>query len=252
MNHYVATIQDLFNDIVLKAKLDLDTFIECTYKTGYELELPGNDYALIRGPEIMLECRFLDSIGQVFTVAPKSYSGRLADVLSLDLDNVFNRGLFYAVASAVLKHLGLVERTMHCRGCKPRECGKLLTRMLMERYGLSAKILHIGYQPGHVEELWCVYRDNLLVTDLSKDIVWRVKNNRLVYDGLDNNVYIGFVDVVVATASSIVNNTFWNILENTYIRSREIIVYGVTSVPLLKLLENKLPYKIEFFCPYSI
>ncbi len=250
---FIEAIRSLVLASIESRGLMLSEDIVCSYKTGYDLELPSRDYALLRGREILLECCFRDSIAQVFTVAPRGYRGSIGDVFSLDLRNSYNRSLFYAVASAILKHFrASALGTIHCSGCKPRECGRLLAKKLYMEYGGSARVLHIGYQPSHVEELYRVYRDNLLVTDLSRENLWVVKNNRLVYDGLDNRIYIGSVDIVLATASSIVNNTFWEILENVIVKKKKLIVYGVTATPIIELLREKLPFDIEFFCPYSL
>ncbi len=244
-------IRKYTHGLIREYRVDPYMTVECHPKTGRELELPSNEYVLIRGPEIMLTCRVGKYFGQAFTVAPRSFRGRLLDVLRLDLEKMYNRGLFYAVLNALYRSIGLIDKSMHCRGDEPIKCGLELTYMLLKKYGTGVRVLHIGYQPGHVEALASVFRDNLLVTDLRNDTVWRIKYGRLVYDGLFDQQYITYSDIVLLTASSVINNTFWKILVHSKILGKETIVYGVSAASLVYFINKVLPYRISVFCPYA-
>ncbi len=243
-------IKSLIKSLVAEKNLDLNEKIVCEYITGKELRLPGDDYALMRGPEILLTCRYKDSIGQVFTVAPENYTGTLRDVLELDLSNPYERSIFYAAANAILKELGYIKNTVHCEKDKPLECGRNLVFDLLNKYGVSARILHIGYQPGHCSFLNTFYRDNSLVTDLKEEIIWTQKLGRQVYDGINNRIYIGLSDVVLVTASTVVNGSFWDIVSQAIILRKDIVVYGISAGAVMWFTE-KLPFKVGFFCPFS-
>lgn len=243
-------VKSLVKRLAVEEGLSLDEKIICEYITGKELRLPGSDYVLMRGPEILLTCRFRNSIGQVFTVAPKNYTGTLREVLDLDLSDPYERSIFYAVTNAVLKELGYIKNTVHCEKDKPVECGRSLVFDLLGKYGVSARILHIGYQPGHCSFLNMFYRDNSLVTDLKDEIIWSPKLGRQVYDGVDNRIYIGLSDVVLVTASTVVNGSFWDIVSQAIILRKDIIVYGISAGAVIWFLE-KLPFKVGSFCPFS-
>lgn len=57
--------------------------------------------------------------GQAYTDMPGNYTGTLAEVLALPLVNNFQRAAFIASLNAVLRYLGLVNKTVHCRDKEP-------------------------------------------------------------------------------------------------------------------------------------
>ncbi len=245
------TLRNILYDLVHTYMIDLKENIICNYQTGYDLGLRDKGYALIRGPEILLTCNVSGYYGQAFTVAPRKYQGKLLDIFKMDLSSIYNRGIFYAVLNALLRRMGIIEKSCHCSGNEPELCGKLLVNYIVKKYGLGTRILHIGYHPGHVRELYHVFRDNLLITDLGWDILWKSRNGRVIYDGMNNNVYIGNADIIIATGSSIINDTFWSILSSSIIGNVKIIIYGITGYGAAKLIQNIIPIEIEAFCPFS-
>ncbi len=240
-------IQSIINEYMIDPREE----VICEAISGKDLDLPSNEYVLIRGSEILLTCKFKGEAGQVFTVSPKGYKGKVKDIINLDLSSIYYRSIFYAFSNALLKSLGLINKSIHCEKDDPIKCSKLLVEYLIEKYGSSKKVLHIGYQPGHVSELYKFYRENLLITDLRSDTVWRIKNHRLVYDGLFNNIYIGVSDIVLVTASSITNSSFWSILSQAYLMGKHMIMYGVSAGAVYYFINKYTPYKIELFCPLS-
>lgn len=242
--------RSLVESIVVEEGFDPNERIVCKCITGKELKLPKSDYVLTRGPETLLTCRFRNSVGQVFTTIPDNYDGTLREVLGLDLSDPYERSVFYATANAVLKELGYIKNAIHCEKNKPVECGRNLVFDLLGKYGVSARILHIGYQSGHCLFLNMFLKDNSLVTDLKDEIVWTFRHGRQVYDGVDNRIYIGLSDVVLVTASTVVNGSFWDILSQAIILGKDIIVYGISAGAVLWFLE-RFPFKVWSFCPFS-
>ncbi len=252
-NYYDEIVRNIIYSIVEEKGISLDTEVICSSVCGKELGLKDKDFALVRGPEILLTCKVLDCIGQAFTVAPKNYRGRLGDILKLNLDNIFNRGIFYATITGLLKCLGMVSRSIHCRDIEPMKCGIDLSNKLFYSKGYSP-VLHIGYQPTHVEWLFYRLKNNILVTDLRSDNIWRKKKELTIYDGLNNSVYTALVNTILVTASSIVNNTFWDIFSKAIMLKKDIIVYGVSGIGFLYIISKYLSYSytnIEYYCPYS-
>ncbi len=249
---YAWVMRELFKTIVSEYKVDLNEKVVCWHETGKDLDLEGDEYALLRGKEILLTCRYRDSIGQVFTVAPRSFTGTLKEVLELEPYSIVNNSIMYSTLNAVLRHLGLIQKTMHCRGDKPRRCGELLVKQLIRDYGLTARILHVGYQPGHVEALVEAFKDNVIVTDLSEDIIWTKRYGRLIVDGELNKYFVDKVDVVLMTASAIVNNTAWEIIRQAQLSNTKIIVYGISASSAIYILRKILGTNIiEEYCPYA-
>jgi len=251
MNFIHEALRDVLYNLISNSKIDLEENVICNYRTGYDLGLKDKDYALIRGPEILLTCNVLGYYGQAFTVAPRNYRGKLLDVFKMDLSSIYNRGIFYAILNALLRKIGIINRSCHCTGNEAELCGKVLVNHIVEKHGLGIRILHIGYHPSHVHELYHVFRDNLLITDLREDIIWKIKNGRTIYDGTGNDVYIRNVDVVLVTGSSIINDTFWNIISSSIIGNAKVIMYGITGLGASRLIQKLIPIKIETFCPFS-
>lgn len=248
---YNELLRNLFELVIEEYNADLDEEIVCWYKTGAELELPKDEYALLRGKDILLSCRYRSGIGQVFTTAPRSYKGRLKSILELDLKNTRNNSIFHATMNAVLKYLGLIDKTEHCVGEEPKLCGYLLSRKLLSDYGQTVKVLHVGYQPGHVEALAQFFHDNLIVTDLADQFIWQRKYGRLIVDGILNKYLIAQVDVILVTASSIVNSTAWEIIDQARILGKKVIVYGISASAAVYLLKSERIVDIQQYCPYA-
>lgn len=247
-------VKNEFIILLNKYSIGEDDVIHCTYETGEKLMLPSSEYALMRGKEILFTCNFRGVKGQVFTVAPRFFHGTIGKVLELDLTRLENRSIFYATVNAVLRYLGVIKRSLHCSGHQPEECGRKLVKWITSRYGYNVRVLHIGYQPGHVRVLRRFLKDNLIVTDLSEELIGkRLYDKLLIVDGVVNDTLINYVDVVLATSSSIINKTFHDILLRSMLLNKELVLYGVSGMGFVALLKHyDIGSKIEVFCPYSL
>ncbi|MGB9887298.1 MAG: hypothetical protein ACPLRW_09900 [Moorellales bacterium] len=120
-------------------------------------------------------------------------------MLSLRLGDDFERAVFIALLNAVLRYLGLVSRTGHCRDEEPRLCAAQLVRYVSERFG-RPKIAFIGLQPAMVEAL--ASRFELRVTDLDPDNIGQHKCG-VTIEGEDRTPeIIAWADMVLATGST--------------------------------------------------
>ena len=81
-----------------------------------------------------MQANFKDAGGQAFTDMYGDYEGTLKQVLGLPMENNHQRAVFVASLNAVLRHLGLIEGTIHCRDEEPVQCGKALIPYLNDRY----------------------------------------------------------------------------------------------------------------------
>jgi len=250
--YYESILRNILHSYISGLNL-MNKTIKCLHVHGRELRITGEEYALVRGPEILLTCYIDDFAGQVFTVAPRSYTGRLLEILKMNLDNVFYRGIFYATINALVRYLGLLDKSCHCTNGYPELCGRELARFIIKSYGTSIRVLHAGYHPGHIVHLYNLLKDNILITDLSLENIWNVKYNRMIYDGMYNDIFLNHVDLVLITGSSIINRTFWRMIHSSILSNKEVIVYGISATGAIILLKKEkiLPQKIKIFCPFS-
>ena len=81
------------------------------------------DFPIITGKDVMVQAECMGALGQAFTDAPSVFKGTLQDICALDIEkDSHDRGLFIAALNAVMKHLGKVECTVHCRNNGPEQC----------------------------------------------------------------------------------------------------------------------------------
>ncbi len=229
----------------------LNESVICRPRLGREFNLPSDEYALIRGPEILLECRIAKFKGHAFTPYPLRYEGVLRDMASsIDLSDIGWRGVFFASLNALLSMLGIIEGGTHCSGDKPERCGKELVNYLLRNYGRGVRVLHIGYHPGHVKALVGNFRE-LHVTDLNREVVGKVKYGVRVVDGSKNSELIKRVDVVLITGSTIVNKTLYGIVEEVFKGGKAGVIYGVTAKGAYSLLKRRFKEfsNLAYFCP---
>ena len=188
------------------------------------------DYPLLQGKEVMIEARFEDCYGQAFTDRPGEFTGTLKDVLGLSLDTNENRAVFIATLNAVTAHLGLVWGTRHCRDEEPEECASEMARDLMAEWGYI-KVGLIGLQPAILDNLARTFGpDSVTCTDLNPDNVGSVKYGVEIRDGAtETENLIDWSDLVLATGSTIVNNTFDAIRERIDALGKHLILFGVTG-----------------------
>ena len=74
--------------------------------------------------EVMLQAEYKGCIGQAFTSSPAAFSGTLQEILDSDIENdAYARALFIASLNAVMRYLGLADRTIHCK-TEVRNCAR--------------------------------------------------------------------------------------------------------------------------------
>ena len=78
------------------------------------------DYPLVTGVERLMQAKYRGSLGQAFTDMHGDFSGRLSDIAGMDLTNNFRRAIFISSLNAVMRHLGLIDKSVHCRDNEPR------------------------------------------------------------------------------------------------------------------------------------
>ena len=179
-----------------------------------------DDFPLLKGKEIMLQADFKGSLGQAFTDMPGNYNGTLQEVLAMPLDNNFKRAVFIATLNAVLRYLNYISKTVHCKDKEPGDCAAHLVDYIKERFG-NPRIAFIGMQPAIVEALAAQFE--IRVVDLDPDNVGQRRCGILIEDAAHTKEILPWADVILATGTTVVNDTLTPLLIE-----KPIIFYGVT------------------------
>jgi len=194
------------------------------------------DYPLMSGKEILLRAYFKGCCGDAFTDKPVEFRGTIRELLDKG-----NRPEIVATLNAVMRYLGLVDKTAHCVGDEPEKCAKELVEYLKELK--PKKIGIIGFQPAFVKEIVNAFgSENVIVSDLNPENVGKVKYGAKIIHGKYNEELIKNSDVVLATGSTIANGTFEEIWELAKKYNKRIIFYGTTIAGMAKVLG------VERFC----
>jgi len=186
------------------------------------------DYPLIIGKERLMQAELKGSLGQAFTDMYGNFSGRLSDIVEMDLTNNFRRAIFISSLNAVMRHLGLITKSIHCRNEEPRECSHELVKYIEKNYG-HPKIAFIGFQPRMVEAL--SKRFELKVTDMDINNIGSEKFGVKIHDAEKTQEHLDWCDMVLATGTTVVNGTI-----DQFRVSKPVIFYGITISGVAKLL----------------
>ena len=189
------------------------------------------DYPLIVGKERLMQAEFRNSLGQAFTDMYGNFSGRLSEIAAMELTDNFRRAVFISSLNAVMRYLGLITKTTHCRNDEPRQCGYELAKHIEENYG-HPKVAMVGFQPRMVEAL--SKRFELRVTDMDQANIGTEKFGSIIHSPQRTEEHLEWCDVAVVTGTTIVNNTI-----DQFTISKPVVYYGVTISGSAKLLGLK-------------
>jgi uncharacterized protein (DUF4213/DUF364 family) len=199
----------------------------------------GDDFPILKGHERLMQAEFKGCFGQAFTDMYGNFDGTLQDVLNMKLENNFKRAVFIASLNAVMRSLGMIEGTVHCKDSGPEECGRELVEFL-KRYGRS-KIALIGFQPVHAR--YCSKGHELTILDLDKENIGKEKFGGIVQDGSQNmDEVLKWCDLALVTGTTVVNGTIGPILD---MAPHNIVFYGISIAGVAQLFE------LNRFCPKS-
>jgi hypothetical protein len=215
--------------------------ITVTAQTLSSEEAIGNpeedDYPLLKGRERIMEAQFRGARGHAFTDMYGNWRGTLNDILVMEMKNNFRRAVFVATSNAVLRHLGMVAGTVHCKDRAPQECSKILVEKIHAEFG-SPKVLLVGFQPRMAEVL--AKRFALRISDLDEANIGTKKFGIVVQSPREIQDAIKWCDLMVVTGSTAVNNTI-----QEFIGKKPVLFYGVTCAGPAHLLG------LNRFCPFG-
>jgi hypothetical protein len=192
------------------------------------------DYPIISGRERIIQAEFMGSSGQAFTDMFGSYSGKLIDIFNMELTNNFRRAIFISSLNALMRHLGMADKTIHCKDNAPRECSLKLVEYISKKYG-SPKIAMIGLQPRMVEALSRNFE--IKVTDMDEANTGTEKFGVIIQPPQKATEHLDWCDVALVTGSTIANNTI-----NNFLGRKPTVFYGITISGAASMLG------LETFC----
>lgn len=228
----MQTADELFRD--LRAALSkiaedrnlLDETVTVTGKTLSVVEAIGNpqrqDFPLIKGKEKLMQATFKGASGQAFTDMPASFTGSLSEILNMPLSTHFEMAVFVATMNAVLRHLEMADKTIHCHDDEPEECAKRLVDWLNANYQ-ARRVALVGFQPSFLEALAPEF--DVRVLDLDPDRVGTVKFGVMVEDGEASlGDVLEWADVLMVTGSTLANGTVVDFIGT----GKPVVFYGTT------------------------
>ena len=232
------TLKTKFKTIVKKHNWE-DEKINVIAQTLSPEEAIGNpeekDYPLLKGRERIVEAQFREARGHAFTDMFGNYQGTINEVLKMDLKNNYRRAIFISTLNAVLRHLGMVEGTVHCKDRDPQKCSQILAEHIRSKFG-NPKIALVGFQPRMAESLAKNFR--LKITDMDEQNIGEKKFGVEIQDPRKAQENINWCDLLVVTGSTVVNDTM-----KEFLGSKPVIFYGVTVAGAACLLD------LNRFCP---
>ena len=182
------------------------------------------EYPLLNGREVMIQAEIDGVVGQAFTDEPATFEGTLEELNKLDIQKNSERALLVAGVNATYRLLGLIEGTRHCRDDGPEQCAKKISEYLYQLHRAS-RVCMIGFQPAILHHLSAKFHE-LRVTDMDQENIGREYYGVVIEPSTRNSETIRWADIVLATGSTLVNNTLEEILNLA--RNKPIYFYGVT------------------------
>ncbi|MDB3083360.1 hypothetical protein C4097_02120 [Clostridioides difficile] len=231
------TLKDYLLEQVDKYNLDMD-MISIVSKSLSAKEAIGNtkrkDFPIIVGKEIMLEADFKGAKGQAFTSTPAIFEGSLKEILSLDLHgSSHDRSLFIASLNAVMRHLGMTNRTIHCKNNEPEICAKNFPKVIKSKFN-NPKVAIIGYQPAIIDNVKDFFETRVL--DLNPEFIDTIQYNVKIEDGIrDYEDVISWADIIICTGSTLCNNSIVNFIS----LNKPVYYYGTTIAGASNILVLK-------------
>lgn len=184
----------------------------------------------------MIEATFRGSKGHAFTDMPGKFEGNIRDVIALPLATNFERAIFIASLNAVMRELGLISGTVHCKDKEPAQCARELVDYVKERFG-NPRISFVGFQPAMIERLSGQFE--MRVLDLDDDNIGQKKFGLTIEGPEKTEEVLEWGDIILATGSTSVNATI-----NHFLGRKPVIFFGVTAAAVTKICG------FERFCRY--
>ncbi len=228
-------LKEQINKIIKSHKIK-DGIVRIKTKVLSAEEAIGNpehdDYPIQKGRERLMQADFNRDYGVAFTDMFGNYKGSLYEIINMELKNNFRRAVFISTINAVLKGLGSIDKTSHCKNEGLVNCQKKIVEFIRENFG-NPKIFQAGFQPRFVEALSREFE--LRVTDIDKDNIGKKINGVTIESPENTEKNIKWCDLIFATGSTFVNNTYKQFI----VKNKPTVFYGVTCAGAVYLSNLK-------------
>lgn len=230
-NSFYSELIEKFRSIVEKYQL-FDEEISITGRSLTVEEAIGTperkDYPIVKGKEKLMQADFKGAKGQAFTDMAGSFQGTLKEILDKPPVNNFDRAVLIATMNAVCKHLGLIDKTIHCHDEQPEECARQLVDYIKNEFG-NPRIALIGFQPAMLEKLSAAFP--VRIVDLDPDNIGKIKSGVVVENPEMTDEVLDWCNIIVATGSTVVNSTITD-----YCNSKPALFFGTTGAATCYLM----------------
>ena len=180
------------------------------------------DFPLLKGKEVMVEASFRECRGHAYTDMPGDFKGSMKDILALPLSDNFQRAVFISSLNAVMRYLGYISNTIHCKDKEPGICADQLPEYIKKLYG-EPKIAFVGFQPAMVDKLSRHFLSR--VVELDEDNIGKEKFGIIIEAPEKTDGILSWGDIIMLTGSTSVNGTV-----KTLLGKKPVIFYRVTVV----------------------
>jgi len=237
-------LKKALNDIAAEKDL-MESEVNITAKILTPEEAIGKterkDFPLLQGKESLIQADFKKALGQAFTDTPRSFRGKLKEILKLRLTDNGERALFVATLNALMRYVGMVNGTIHCKNKEPELCAKEIARAVIDKYSPDVRIGIVGFQPAIIDNFSTrLSAENLNVTDLDIDNINKIKYGVFIWDGKEmTEELFKTCDVILATGSTIVNDSLSQLISLSDKYQKPLYLYGTTIAGASKLLNLK-------------
>lgn len=237
-------LKKALNDIAVENGL-MESEVNITAKILTPEEAIGNterkDFPLLQGKESLIQADFKKALGQAFTDVPKTFRGKLKEILKLRLTDNGERALFVATLNALMRYVDIVNGTIHCKDKEPELCAEEMVRAVIDKYSSDVRIGIVGFQPAIIDNFSSrLSAENLKVTDLDRDNINRIKYGVSIWDGKEmTEELFKTCDVILATGSTIVNDSLSQLISLSDKYQKPLYLYGTTIAGAGRILNLK-------------
>lgn len=193
-----------------------------------------DDYPLLKGKERMMEARFKGVAGHAYTDQAGNFEGTLGYVLNLNMDSNYHRAVLVATVNAVLRYLGIIDKSCHCKDEDPVKCAPHLPFML--KPFSPKKVGMIGHQPRLLETATKSF--SVRICDRDPDQIYKEKSGVVIEPPDAYREIVAWCDLILATGTTLVNDTI-----DAFITDKPAVFYGITISGAARLLD------LNHFCP---
>jgi len=239
-----AELKKALNDIAVENGL-MESEVNITAKILTPEEAIGKterkDFPLLQGKESLIQADFKKALGQAFTDVPKTFRGKLKEILKLRLMDNGERALFVATLNALMRYVDIASGTIHCKDKEPELCAKEMVRAVIDKYSSDVRIGIVGFQPAIIDNFSRrLSEGNLNVTDLDRDNINRIKYGVSIWDGKEmTEELFKTCDVILATGSTIVNDSLSQLISLSDKYQKPLYLYGTTIAGAGRILNLK-------------